>query len=65
MTCLGRIFAYICVVWILVCPSIFDTTSIGMPEPSAMVVAKVCRPTWDVRCLSIPEYLPMLANILP
>ena len=54
MTCLGRILAYICVVCMLVCPSIFETTSIGISLPRAMVVAKVCRPTWDERCLSIP-----------
>ena len=40
-TCFGRILAYICVVWMLVCPSIFDTTSMGIPDPRAMVVANV------------------------
>ena len=40
----------------LVCPSIFDTTSIGIPDPSAIVVAKVCRPTWEVMCF------PMLVS---
>ena len=37
----------------LVCPSILETTSIGIPDPSAMVVANVCRPTWDVMCFPI------------
>lgn len=54
ITCLGRILAYICVVCMLVWPSIFDTTSIGISLPRAMVVAKVCRPTWEERCLPIP-----------
>lgn len=56
MTCWGRILAYICVVCMLVWPSILETTSMGMPLPRAMVVAKVCRPTWEVRCL------PMLVS---
>lgn len=34
-------------------PNIFDTTSIGIPDPRAMVVAKVWRPTCEVRCFPI------------
>ena len=30
-----------------VCPSIFDTVSIGTPFASVVVVANVCRLTWN------------------
>ena len=42
------IFAYICVVFILLCPSMELTVSMGTPLERNTVVAAVWRATWKV-----------------
>src|SRR3712207_304594 len=46
--------AYICVVLMLVCPSIFDTLSIGTPLLSD-IVANVWRARWKVKFFLMPQ----------
>ena len=49
------ILAYICVVFMFVCPNILLTVSIGTPFSNVIVVAKVCRARWKVKFLLIPH----------
>lgn len=56
------IFAYICVVVICLCPSIFDTVSIGTPCDRQTDVANECRPTCVVGMNESPARRAIVCN---
>ena len=51
----GEVSAYTCVVFIWLCPSIFDTLSIDTPSESVICDAKVCLAMWKVSVFWIPQ----------